>query len=674
MSNRHSRLLPVSVLILITIMLTAGCGPAAQQESAPTSEALPTDAGAPSAAEEAEENESSGSPEADEVQSASDRPPIDVEPGSEEVDENGITVGFTSDGYAFRGDPAAPVVLEEFSDYQCPFCSRFFRQTLPSLEENQIASGEVVLVYYDFPIAQIHPQAPAAHEAAHCAGQEGALAYWAMHDILFDNIEEWSGSNDATSIFSRYASELNLDETQFDSCLDEGTFEARVQAGLERGAQRGVNSTPSFFLNDQRLVGAQPLQVFDEAIATVLDGRELAQEPQEPAQEPAAAPTPAAISDDVAATKGDPTAPVTIVEFTDYQCPYCARYVEETLPNLVETFVESGDVYYVMKDFPLDHIHEEARAAAAAARCAGEQEAYWEMHDLLFARQPLWAEKGAEESATVFNELASELELDENEFETCFDSGRFDDAIESNVSEGQALGINGTPAFFIDGYPVVGAQPYELFAYAIDLAQEDRLAEAYTQEPEPEPERPQEPVDVPLGDAPAIGDPDAPVVIVEYTDFQCPYCARHFQQTFPRIVENFVDSGMVYYVFKDFPLTDIHPQAVEAAEAAHCAREQDAFIEMHDMLFEQQDAWNGRNDASEIFIEFAGELGLEQESFSQCLESDRHVEAIMADREEGASLGVRGTPGFFINGHFVSGAQPYELFEQAVTQLLQEAE
>ncbi|HSM59014.1 MAG TPA: thioredoxin domain-containing protein [Candidatus Sulfomarinibacteraceae bacterium] len=674
MPNRHFRLLQASALFLITIIFVAACGPAPEQDGAPTSETPPAGVDMPSATNEAPESEPSDAPAAGQVAAASDRPTIDVEPGSEETDENGVTVGFTTDGYAFRGDPTAPVVLEEFSDYQCPFCSRFFHQTLPSLEENQIASGEVVLVYYDFPLTQIHPQAPAAHEAAHCAGQEGAVAYWAMHDLLFENIDEWSGSNNAASIFSGYASELDLDETQFNSCLEDGAFQARVQAGLERGAARGVNSTPSFFLNGQRLVGAQPLQVFNEAIATVLEGRELVQEPEEPAQEPAAAPTPAAISNDIAAAKGDPSAPVTFVEFTDYQCPYCARYVEQTLPNLLETFVESGDVYYVMKDFPLDHIHEEARAAAAAARCAGEQDAYWEMHDLLFARQPLWAEKGDEESAAVFGEMAAELALDEDAFEACLDSGRFDGAIESNVSEGRALGVSGTPAFFIDGYPVVGAQPFELFAYAIELAQEDRLAEAYTQQPEPEPEQPQEPADVPLGDAPAIGDPDAPVVIVEYTDFQCPYCARHFQQTFPRIVENFVDTGMVYYVFKDYPLTDIHPQAVDAAEAARCAREQDAFILMHDMLFERQDVWNGRNNASEIFVEFAQELGLEQEPFSQCLESDRHVEGIMADLEEGASLGVRGTPGFFINGYLVSGAQPYELFEQAVSQLAQESE
>ncbi len=101
---------------------------------------------------------------------------IDVAPGSEETGPKGLPVGFTSDGFAFRGDPAAPVVMEEFSDFQCPFCGRFFEQTLPSLEENQIAAGEVVLVFYDFPLKRIHPQAETAHVAAHCAGEEGAAA------------------------------------------------------------------------------------------------------------------------------------------------------------------------------------------------------------------------------------------------------------------------------------------------------------------------------------------------------------------------------------------------------------------------------------------------------------------------------------------------------------------
>ena len=184
---------------------------------------------------------------------------------------------------------------------------------------------------------------------------------------------------------------------------------------------------------------------------------------------------------------------------------------------------------------------------------------------------------------------------------------------------------------------------------------------------------PPAPADVEIGDAYAIGDPDAPITIVEFSDYQCPFCVRHFQQTYPRIVDEYVDAGIVRYVFKDFPLNSIHPQAAQAAEAARCAGDQDAFLEMHDMLFERQMLWGGQ-DAAEAFTGFADDLGLDADAFSQCLASGKYEDAVNVDLGQGIELGVTGTPAFFINGYGVSGAQPYELFEQAIESLLAEQE
>lgn len=683
-----SRNLITTVLATLAVaLLLAACGPApgAGREDQPAeapgpsptagsaTEALVTGQDGSDVSTLPERDEAGADPD---IASDNARPTVTVQPGSEEVDARGVPVGFTTEGYAFRGDPDAPVVMEEYSDFQCPYCERFFEQTLPSLESNQIAEGEVVLVFRDFPLTRIHPQAQAAHQAAYCAGEEGAAAFWEMHDTLFERSDEWAGKSNTTEIFTDYADSLDLDVDAFAGCVEGGRFDDHIQAGLQAGMQRGVNSTPSFFINGQPLTGAQPLSVFNDAIATVQAGGELAsQQPQEPQQQqPAVAPTPASVSDDYAATIGDPDAPVTIVEFTDYECPYCSRHSEQTFPSLLEQFIETGEVFYVLKDMPLENIHPQAKSAAAAARCAGDQDAYWEMHDALFSKQPLWAEEG-DGSRQVFVELAGELGLNSDQFESCLDSGRYDQAIEANLAEGRDLGITGTPFFFIDGYPIPGAQPIDLFAFAIDRARQGTLAEAYTQQQEPTPEpQPQQPVDVPLGDAPSVGDADAPVVIVEYTDFQCPYCARHHAQTYPQILENMVETGRVRYVFKDFPLTSIHPQAVLAAEAARCAREQEAYLEMHDALFENQGDWNGKSNAAELFTGYAGELGLDTDAFASCLDSHRHQDAVMAELEEGTRLGVRGTPGFFINGYHVSGAQPYEVFEQAVTQLSAEGQ
>lgn len=644
--------------ILITSLLAA-CGPANKNISAnpDTGETVPT--------------EDSGNNSNTNLDAAMSSNQAEIE-----YDAKGIEVGFTEDGRPYRGNRDAPVVLEEFSDFQCPFCARFFEQTLPSIDQNQIANGEVVLIFYDFPLNSIHPQAAAAANAARCAGEQGAAAYWDMHDLLFSNIQQWSNSN-VNQVLIGFAQQLGLEMTSFETCQSSNKFSSEIQADLSLGSSRGVSSTPSFFINDQPLIGAQPLAVFNQAFATINNGGQIASndpEPSQPAQpsQPAAAPTPATIpTDNFAGAMGDPNAPVIIVEYTDYQCPFCQRHSEQTMPQLVTEMIETGRIYYILKDFPLDQLHPDARSAAVSARCAGDQDAYWEMHDAIFTNQENWAGNGATQ---VLAGIAAELGLDTETYDECVKSGKYDDAVQENLQEGSNLGVQGTPAFFIDGYPVSGAQPFNVFEYGISLAEEGTLADAYVPrqaaaQPTPLPQ-PSEPVDVPLGDAYAIGDPDAPVVMVEYTDFQCPYCSRHFQETYPLIKENFIDKGLVYYVFKDFPLTSIHPQAAAAALAARCAGDQDAYIAMHDMLFATQAQWSNQSNAGEIFAGYADQIGLDTAEFSQCLTSKKYEAAVSADLNEGVAFGVRGTPAFFINGNFISGALPYANFEQAINGLL----
>ncbi|MCA9936464.1 MAG: DsbA family protein [Ardenticatenaceae bacterium] len=590
-----------------------------------------------------------------------------------EYDERGIEVGFTAEGRPYRGNPDAPVVLEEYSDFQCPFCARFAQQTLPSLLENQVTNGEVLLIFYDFPLTNIHAQAAAASHAARCAGEQGAAAYWAMHDLLFDSGDQWANSK-ADEMFVDYATQLGLDVAAFTACQADGRYEDAVTADMSLGQSRGVSSTPSFFLNGQMLVGAQPLETFNSAIAAVNGGQAIATEvPAEPQQAaPAIAPTPVTIvSGNAAYALGNPTAGITIVEFTDYQCPYCARHVSQTLPQIVTDLIETGRVYYVVKDFPLEQIHPQAATAAAAARCAGEQEAYWEMHDLLFSAQESWS--GKENVSSILVDKAFELGLDTDAFSECLNSGRQDQVIQDNLEEGIALGVRGTPSFFINGYPVSGAQPFELFTYAVELAEAGTLADAYVQTAEPTAvPTPSGPVNVPTEGAYAIGDPNAPVTIVEFTDFQCPYCSRHFLQTFPQIKENYIDKGLVYYVFRDFPLTSIHPQAELAAEAARCAGDQGAYVEMHDALFSNQQAWSGRGDAAALFARYAADLGLDETTFTACLESNTHQMKVYEDLDLGSSLGINGTPAFFVNGYFLNGAQPYSTFAEAVDYFLEQ--
>jgi protein-disulfide isomerase len=155
--------------------------------------------------------------------------------------------------------------------------------------------------------------------------------------------------------------------------------------------------------------------------------------------------------------KGPANAPITIVEYSDYQCPYCAR-VNPTLDQVRKTY---GDrVRIVFKDFPLPN-HAEAPKAAEAAHCAGEQGKYWELHDRLFANQQAL-------QVPMLKQHATELGLDMNAFNQCLDSGKHAGRVAENVKSGQALGVGSTPTLYVNGRPVLGAQPFEYFKAVID--------------------------------------------------------------------------------------------------------------------------------------------------------------------------------------------------------------
>ena len=158
------------------------------------------------------------------------------------------------------------------------------------------------------------------------------------------------------------------------------------------------------------------------------------------------------ITVDPVMTKGPADASVTIVEFSDYQCPFCKR-AQQALRQVMAEF--PGQVRLVFKDFPLD-FHERAMPAAVAARCAGETGRYWEYHDLLFGGPP-------ELSRESLLQYAEQVGAGRETFAGCLDGGKFQAEVEKDVREGRALGVTGTPTFFINGQRLVGAHPVETF-------------------------------------------------------------------------------------------------------------------------------------------------------------------------------------------------------------------
>ncbi len=158
-----------------------------------------------------------------------------------------------------------------------------------------------------------------------------------------------------------------------------------------------------------------------------------------------------------------------------------------------------------------------------------------------------------------------------------------------------------------------------------------------------------------VDDDPYLGDEDAPVVIVEFSDFFCTYCKRHFDQTFAPLLENYGE--YIRYVYRDF--ARLTPESAPAAEAAQCAFEQGKFWEFRADFFSNQEAL-GR----EFYLTTASKHELDIEAYTACLDERRYLDEVEIDGLDGQLAGVRGTPGFFINGQILSGAQPYNIFER----------
>lgn len=171
------------------------------------------------------------------------------------------------DDDAVKGDAKAPVTIVEFSDYQCPFCSRFFTDTLPQIDEKYIKTGKAKLVYRDYPLS-FHPQADDAALAAECAGDENK--YWQMHDKLFANVDTWAVDG-VKDVLVGYAKEMGLNVATFTDCFDSGKHRGEITKDLREGSAAGVSGTPGFFVNGKLISGAQPFAVFEQVIEAELE-------------------------------------------------------------------------------------------------------------------------------------------------------------------------------------------------------------------------------------------------------------------------------------------------------------------------------------------------------------------------------------------------------------------
>jgi len=588
-----------------------------------------------------------------------------------------------------KGPATAKVNIVEFSDFQCPFCGR----VVPTLEQIEKAYPNDVRVFFRHNPLPFHPNAPLAAEAAVAAQAQGK--FWEMHDKMFANQQ-----NILRPDLEKYAADIGLDVGKFKEALDKGTGKATIQADLALGQKIGVQGTPNFYIDGINLAGAQPFDEFkkvidkeidrankilasgtpiDKLYATFMASATDAPKPaaQQAQKGPGASVETYKVPVGDAPTKGGKQPKVTIIEFSDFQCPYCGR-VTGTLDQVIKTY--GDDVSLSFRNNPLP-FHPNAMPAAIAAEEARKEGKFWEMHDKLFAAQ-------ANLDRPTLDKIAGEVGLDMSAYKAAMDASKGKEYIQHDMDDAAKFGARGTPNFFINGHNFRGAQPLEAFKGVIDeeikkadvkLAAGtprgqlyasfikdglDKAAAPAPQQRAGEPD-PNTRFRAEVKDAPVKGAKDALVTIVQYSDFQCPFCGR-VEPTVAQVMKEY--SGKVRVVWHDLPLP-FHPNAMPAAIAARAAKDQGKFWEMHDKIFADQQHMD-----RPTYEKYAQELGLNMGKFKAALDAEKGKEAIQQDGASGGKIGARGTPAFFINGKFLSGAQPFEMFKTKIDEELKTAE
>ena len=350
-------------------------------------------------------------------------------------------------------------------------------------------------------------------------------------------------------------------------------------------------------------------------------------------------------------SRGPEGAPVTMIEFADFHCSYC-KQVAPTVQKILQNY---GDkIRLIFRHFPLSSTPGEGSFLThEAAACAHEQGKFWEFYDKVFGldHHP--------EAAEVDN-LAQGMGLNMAQFKGCVSGHKYQSLLEKDRSDGAAQGVDGTPAFFINGQKVAGAYPYEYFANRIDSILNPGKANPAPAAPPPAPKF------VTFNDLdgkPSLGPKDAPITLVEFSDFHCPYCQK-VEPTLDQLMKNYPNK--IQRVWRHYPLP-MHQGSEHTHEASQCAAEQGKFWEYHDKLF----ASDSRDDAT--LLRLAAEIKLSKKKFGKCLTSGKYKDLIQKEISKGAEAGVQGTPAIFVNGQLVAGAYPYEYFSQMVQRELAKA-
>lgn len=574
------------------------------------------------------------------------------------------------------GNRNALVTIVEIADFECPFCARA-SATVESLRR-EYGPDKLRVVWKNLPLEMHREAKPAAEAAAAVMLAGGSDAFFKFHDKLFANQMALSRAS-----YAEWAKDAGVDPIRAKSFVDSGAARAKVEADMAYAKQLHVEGTPAFFINGVRIEGAQPAGRFKAiidvelekartkvgsgvavdklyaAISTENFAHNPAPDSEEEEDDKRIYKVPTTSAGTKSPSRGPDSALVTMVVFSDFQCPFCKR-AESTMTELESRY--PGMIRYVWKNLPLP-FHPRAEPAAEfalEARAEKGDQGFWAAHKKLFDASPSLEDAD-------FERIAKELSLDPKKVAAAVKTHKYKAIIDADEAEGEDFQAQGTPHFFVNGRRVVGARPVSDFVPIIDdaiarakaalakgaapNAVYDEVIKEGVAAPSPEKQT------IPWASLPAppsLGNPKAPVTIVVFSDFQCPFCKR-VEPTLAELRKTY--GTKIRFVWKNLPLP-FHPNAHAAAEAAVEAQSQKgdgAFWKMHDALFEHQEG-DGLSRTS--LDDYAKTAGLDLKRFDDALDSGKHKKRVDDEAQSANAAGIAGTPTFVIAPSLTTPSKP----------------